>query len=731
MSNQLTPFPHQLDTITELDKQFKENNNKALVVLPSGSGKTHTVAFHVARLKPKSFLYVVHRNVINEQTVNIFKEICNLQDSDIGVIDQYNKEFNRKYLFATIQTLFREQNLQNVSKNIEYMVIDEFHHVAATSYDKILVKHFKPKYLVGLTATPYRLDNRNILKYIDNNIAINIDLFEGIKRNILAPFNYMGLWDNIDYSEIKFSGYQYNVTDLDRQLVIHKRDEQVINEYKKHVLPEKRLTIGFCNSVEHVDRLVKKFNKEGIKAIGITYKENFEVREEILTKFKNGYYQVLLTRDILNEGVDFPECSALLFLRPTISKTIFFQQLGRGLRKHKSKKDVLVLDYIGNYHRAFEKREWLRVFKHGTTGQNIKPYYEYSPNIRIQFAPEIVTMMNIQERFMGGQVTKAMLKQDYLNCCKLENKKQLRASEYEASKNRRCSYRSVFTLFGGFSNFIRDSNISYEDNRIGPIGWMACRDKKLLTENYYEVQKKWLATGKRNRYINTQERCPPSTEIDNPKISKYGTYCYRKVWGTYRKFLLSIGELKNRPEIVIYDTKEVKEQKIKLLIKALQKKVNREYFSLTEWRKEYGGLVKTDIEKMGFDKFREKYNVPISYIRNCSVCGKQYSSQYIKLKWNVCSDNCRNKISWLKKYRPLKQLERQEKLKEVMTCLFCGKIVNKYNLNAEGNLQPKTKFCSKACNGKYKYYTSKNTQKVKKEFNNNGNDPVIFMEDDN
>lgn len=704
MSNVIVPLKHQTVTLDKLNEQLK-NSNKSLVVLPSGSGKTHTIAFHVKQIKPKRFMYIVHRNVILFQTIGIFKEVLGIEDKDIGILNSQDKVYDKPYLFASMQTLTQKRHLEKFDKNsIDYIVIDEYHHVATYSYQKI-VNYFKPRYLIGLTATPFRLDDQNIMKYVDNNIAYNIDLFKGIADHILAPFHYVGLFDNIDYTQVKHNGYSYNITDLDRHLIIYKRDEAVLRIYLDRIAPENRITIGFCNSIAHVERMVKTFRQAGIKAVGITAKDSIDNREETLKQFKAGNYKVLFARDILNEGVDFPECSALLFLRPTISKTIFFQQLGRGLRKHPLKEDVLVLDFIGNYDRAFEKRTWFKNFPMNFTGEFRKPVYVWdSPSPVIEFDSRVVELMELQERFFGDKVTKEMLKADYLNCCKLENKKQLSAKEYNDSRFRRCSYRSVSTLFDGFRSFIAESEIPYETNQVGPIGWMACRDKQKLIDNYYEVKKDWVAAGNRNRFFKRQEFCPPSTVMDDPKLSKYSTYCYRKVWGTYRKFLLAVKELKNKPNIVLYDTAEVKELKINMLIKAIQKKLGRDYITLSDWRKEYGGLVKNDIDSLGgFGKFREKYNIPSSNIYNCSVCGKEFTTQYSTSKHYVCSDSCRNKTSWIKTKKPRNDLKNQEKLKETITCLNCGKTVPKYTIHKNGHVTPKQLFCSKECSNSSRY----------------------------
>lgn len=555
--SQLIPFPHQQQSIENLNKQFKQNNNKALIVLPSGSGKTHIVAFHVNKLKPKSLLFIVHRNEISNQTLKIFKEVCNLKESQIGIIDAHHKQFDKQFIFSTVQTLHR--NLDKIPPYIEYMIIDEYHHAAADTY-KSITNHFKPKYFVGLTATPFRLDNKDLLDFVNNNIVINMDLFKGIEQKIIVPFHYIGLYDDIDYSEIRYGNFQYNVTDLDRALIIHKRDEAVIREYKDKL--QDRITIAFCNSVKHVERITEKFRNAGVKAIGITHKESFEQRQDKLENFKKGYYKVLFTRDILNEGVDFPQCSAVMFLRPTISKTIFLQQLGRGLRKHPNKQDVLVLDFIGNYIRAFEKRdEWF--LASGTkqyTGKYIKPVYEYDyPKPVVEFEQRVIDMMDIQAR---------AAKQDYRN--------------------------------------------------------------------------------------------------------------------------VDLG----------------------LYIQRLQEKLGRKYITLTDWRKHYGKLATSDIKNYGgFDKFREKYNIPNFIEKICQQCGKKFQTKYSKTKYIVCSNICRDRLIWSNNRRPKIKSEQEKKLKIIEKCPECGKDFHPYKLvkfthKNEMTQVKRGRYCSRACEGRSKYRKS-------------------------
>lgn len=698
----LIPHQHQVESIKKIEEGFAEGKNKTLLVLPSGSGKTHTIAFHVRDRQPKSFLYVVHRNEILIQTARIFQEICDINDEDIGIINSDFKLFEKKFVFATVQTLRHAANMVKMNQHIEYMCIDEFHHAAAATYREI-IKYFKPKYFVGLTATPYRLDKEPILDIVDNNIAHHIDLYEGIERKILVPFHYIGFYDDIDYSKIKFKGFNYSVTDLDRKLVIHKRDEAVIREYKEKIQPEGRLTIGFCNSVAHVHRIESKFRAAGIKAIGISHREKYMTRERILEDFKAGKYEVLFTRDILNEGVDFPECSAIMFMRPTMSQVIFFQQLGRGLRKHPGKKDVLVFDFIGNYQRAFEKRDW---FKHADVQEYSgfsKPIYEYNyPKPLVEFDKMVIQMMENQEYYIGKDVTKEMNLADYKYCCEMEGK-PLSAKAYERSRYRKCSYRSIHNNWGSWVAFIQDNNLDDGSSRKAPVGFMACLDKDKLRENFYKVQRVWLDEGGKNRYFE-RATAPPTTILDNYKLSRYSSYCYRRAWGSYRNFLREIGELTDPHWDIKYNEREteITEIRIKLLIKALQKDLGREYFTDKEWRAKYGGLIKNKIQNWGgFNAFRKKFGVPEKLVATCIQCGKQYERSYSKAK-GLCSDECRNRYKYENEIKPKKAERRAKRRLEKTNCIQCGVEMDKYH--PDRPVVPR-KYCSDLCQGRYYFQT--------------------------
>lgn len=230
----------------------------------------------------------------------------------------------------------------------DYIVIDEVHHGQAPTYQSIL-RYFKPNlFMLGLTATPDRTDRKDIFQLFDYNKVFEYTLNDAIDNGFLVPYTYYGLTDNIDYSNIRYNGNKYKVEDLDRALIIPERNERIFEEYIKKGNGNKAL--GFCCSIKHANEMAELFNSKGIPAVAIT--SETPDREKVIKDFRQNAYTVAFTVDLFNEGIDFPDLRVLLFLRPTESKTIFTQQLGRGLRLCGGKGNVVVIDFIGNYKKA-------------------------------------------------------------------------------------------------------------------------------------------------------------------------------------------------------------------------------------------------------------------------------------------------------------------------------------------------------------------------------------------
>lgn len=327
-----------------------KDETKALVIAATGSGKTFLAAFDVKNYRPKKLLFIVHRENILIKAKQSFEEI--IKDFSCGLYTGNKKEEEKDYIFATIQTL--SSNYENFLKEeFDYIIVDEAHHITSPSYKKVL-KYFIPKFLLGLTATPNRSDNESIYEVFDENIACDIRLNEALENNLVTPFHYFGISDikQIDYEGIDLS----KISELAKLLMINKRVDYIIEKMNFYGYSgNKRKVLGFCASKEHAIFMSEEFNKRGINSVSLLSDDSILRREELIEKLEDeeSSLEVIFTVDIFNEGVDIPSINTVLMLRPTNSPIIFIQQLGRGLRKHKNKEFLTLLDFIGNHNKAY------------------------------------------------------------------------------------------------------------------------------------------------------------------------------------------------------------------------------------------------------------------------------------------------------------------------------------------------------------------------------------------
>lgn len=457
MSEQILLNPAQKQALKSINKS---KENKALIVLPSGVGKTILSAVLTKNVKGR-VLFLVHRNEILDQAVKEYVKVNPEIANQIGILSQTRKHFNKKYTFSMIQTLSRKKTLQKFNpKDFEIIILDEYHHSASPTYKRV-IDYFKPKKFYGLTATPHRLDGKDIMKDVNNNVAFKMELNEAIDQELVCPFIYYGMWDNIDYSDIKYDHKRYTERDLDKKLLVSKRDEAIVREFKKKLSGRK--SIGFCCSVNHVERCVRVFNKAGIRSIGITHKQPSIARKKIMEDFKIGKYQIIFTRDIFNEGVDFPQVEGLLFLRPTFSKTIFLQQLGRGLRKNKGKKNVKILDFIGNYVNAYQIQEWLGEITSSNRKVEGKEVYAFNPKNKVYFDSKVLDIFETQKKTV---ITKKDLIDDYFRVKKELERQPLRDEMIKLSHHPFYWYDKLFGRWGKFKESIGEKEKHDEEELI-------------------------------------------------------------------------------------------------------------------------------------------------------------------------------------------------------------------------------------------------------------------------
>jgi superfamily II DNA or RNA helicase len=349
----ITPYPYQKEILEKLEtERIFHHRFKNLIVAATGTGKTVISAFDFKEFRKTNpsakLLYVAHRKEILQQALSTFQGI--LRDNNFGAlwVDGIEPD-NYSCVFASVQTLKNKiDTLALTDSYYDYIIIDEVHHIAASSYRPIL-NRFKPTILLGLTATPERMDGEDILKDFSNTVAAEIRLPEALNRQLLCPFVYFGITDSIDLSKAQWKNGRYLPSELTK--IYTQNDIRVgeilsnLNKYLRDINDVRALC--FCVSQEHAQFMAEKFLLAGLKADHLVSSRS-DMRDELRINFSNKAINYLFVVDIFNEGVDIREIDTVIFLRPTESLTVFLQQLGRGLRLSEGKESLTVLDFVGN-----------------------------------------------------------------------------------------------------------------------------------------------------------------------------------------------------------------------------------------------------------------------------------------------------------------------------------------------------------------------------------------------
>ncbi len=365
----IAPYPFQQEILDHLEaERIIRGHYKNLVVAATGTGKTVVSAFDYKRFvhgnqgASSRLLFVAHREEILRQSLSCFRAV--LRDPNFGdLFVGKTRPENADHVFMSIQTFHSQEMDKKVSPDFyDYIIIDEFHHAAAPTYQKLL-DYFSPSILLGLTATPERMDKKSILTYFDNRIAAEIRLPEAIDRKLLCPFQYFGVTDTADLDGLKWTRGGYDraalthIYSLDR-VVAERRANMIISSICKYTTDISEVKgLGFCVSVEHACFMAEFFNLHNISAMSLTGESSDIDRKAASRKLAQGEVRFVFVVDIYNEGVDIPEINTVLFLRPTESLTVFLQQLGRGLRLSEGKECLTVLDFIGQANKKYNFSE--------------------------------------------------------------------------------------------------------------------------------------------------------------------------------------------------------------------------------------------------------------------------------------------------------------------------------------------------------------------------------------
>ena len=348
--------PHQQAVLEALEAERRKGHFRNLVVAATGTGKTWIAAFDFRGLRKhhqvRSLLFVAHRKEILAQSQQVFRIV--LGDPSFGeLLVAGARPQEGRHVFASVQSL--QNRIDSIDPSgFDVVIIDEFHHAAAGSYERLL-KRLQPRFLLGLTATPERTDGRSILAWFDGRIASESRLWDALDQGLLCPFHYFGINDDTDLSQVRFQQGRYVVAELDTLFTgDHARAHRIIQAVSEYVHePDGMKALGFCAGVGHAHFMEQQFTRAGFRAVALDAATPHAVRDRALYDLHRGDLHVIFTVDLFNERVDIPAVDTILMLRPTESATVFLQQLGRGLRWAEGKRVLTVLDFVGQARREY------------------------------------------------------------------------------------------------------------------------------------------------------------------------------------------------------------------------------------------------------------------------------------------------------------------------------------------------------------------------------------------
>lgn len=378
----IRPYHYQKEILEKLQVEREVfGRKKNLLVAATGVGKTVISAFDYKRFRMSNkntakLLFVAHREEILKQSLDTFRVI--LKDPNFGnlLVGDYQPS-SLEHLFVSIQSFNSKELYKFTSRDYyDFIIVDEFHHAAANSYQKLL-SHYHPKILLGLTATPERMDGKDILSFFEDTISAEMRLTEAINRKLLSPFQYFCVTDTVDLSSLKWGRRGYEIKELENVYTSNRiRSNQIVKSLYKYVTDIDEVKgLGFCVSIEHAKYMADFFNQTGIPSVALYGNVDGKTRRDAQDLLTQGIIKFIFVVDLYNEGIDIPEVNTILFLRPTESLTIFLQQLGRGLRLADGKECLTVLDFVGQAHKNYNFEEKFRALI-GKARHSVQYYVE-------------------------------------------------------------------------------------------------------------------------------------------------------------------------------------------------------------------------------------------------------------------------------------------------------------------------------------------------------------------
>lgn len=363
---EILPHRVQEEALQALRETMEEGRTRALAVLATGLGKTYLSAFFAGDFK--RVLFLAHQKELLLQAERSFQKVNPAWQTGFYIGSDRTVTETTEIVFASVQTLAQKRHLDRFAHDqFDLIIVDEFHHAAATSYRKI-IDHFTPRFLLGLTATPDRMDGADVYAICHHNVAFQMHFTAAIAEGFLTPFHYYGIHDTIDYSQIRRIGRTYDASQLEHRQLDREVANNIYHSWEKR---RQTKTIGFCSSIKQAEYLAQVFREKGTTAFALTGQTTN--RTKYMQAFEQGEIDVLFTIDLFNEGVDIPKVDTLLFCRPTESVAIYTQQIGRGLRLAQDKSHCVIIDLIGNYRNVETKLKLLGTMKESFKRGEIEP----------------------------------------------------------------------------------------------------------------------------------------------------------------------------------------------------------------------------------------------------------------------------------------------------------------------------------------------------------------------
>ncbi len=444
----IRPNNMQKEAVSAIKSLRQKNIKRALVISATGTGKTYLGAFDVKDARPERMLFLVHREQILRDAEESFKRVIGFQDDESIIYKSGDDLSDKKYVFATVQSLHRDKNLAGLAPDLfDYILMDEAHHATAPTYQKIM-NHFTPEFYLGLTATPDRTDGDNIYELFHYNVAYEIRLQAALSEKMLTPFLYYGVTEMR-----KADGELIDEKEDFSRLVTSERVDHILEKIHYYeISSEKTRGLIFCSRKKEAYELSAALNHRGLRTVALSGDDSQDIREMEVKRLEAGELDYILTVDIFNEGIDIPSLNQIIMLRNTESSIIFVQQLGRGLRLYPDKQVVTIIDFIGNYKNNY----LIPMALYGDNSFN-KDNYQRLVGNRLQL--EGVTSINFEE-IAQEQILGSI---DNTNYSSIANFKTV----YEELRNR---LGEIPYMLDFYRNNSIDPTIFFENNSIKHYG---------------------------------------------------------------------------------------------------------------------------------------------------------------------------------------------------------------------------------------------------------------------